>query len=625
MDPGKVVRLISLPEGSPVLIASNLKETAAETRAWLVEYGMDHLKYELYYPGMTVDLRRFQAVVVAGMPHFAPTQLGEVSIIDIGEKLIDPLTVVEIHGQLGLATSLPKKILESKARISGSAFSQLCKHLRTILNAVDEAVVAVDSNNRVIVFNSRAERLFNIDSSKVVWTDAAITLPELRLGNTLRAGTSSFHECVSIGGKRMYSDKILLTSGQTVLGAVAIIRKIYKVENTGFNNVVKSQNSSTARYRFCNIVGRDLAFRSVVKRAVKFARSAPPDMAILITGESGTGKELLASSIHNLSDRKLGPFIPVNLATLPESLASSELFGYEDGAFTGSKKGGQAGLFEQAQHGTLFLDEIEAATIEIQTKLLRVLEERKIRRLGGLRQVDLDVRIIAASNEDLLTLVHEGKFRHDLYFRLNVLRLHIPPLRERKEDIPLLVEHFLKEFGRDVCVDHAVLSVFREYDWPGNVRELRNVLQYASVVSDGKYITLYDLPPWFGRFEVDKARIETGKATRIEPLETLLQEFNLREVLELLRKLSRCKRGVGRREILKNMNDVNTSEYRIRRLLKFLEDFGYVRIGKTRQGTTITSVGIKALTYLEHIPILEDAQHPAWYGTSDVGPQKGTY
>jgi DNA-binding NtrC family response regulator len=248
----------------------------------------------------------------------------------------------------------------------------------------------------------------------------------------------------------------------------------------------------TDRYRFESIVGSSDKIRDVLDMAGRVAAS---DASVLITGESGTGKELLAKGIHYNSSRADGPFVAVNCAAIPEHLIESELFGHVRGAFTGAVKD-KEGKFEIAAGGTLFLDEIGDLRVDLQAKILRVLQERQVDRVGGKHPVSVDVRIIAATNKDIERAVREGTFREDLYYRLSVITLYMPPLRERKDDIPMLVQHFIKKFNRDtdVRIEPKALTMMTAYGWPGNVRELENSIERASVLRRGDTITPADLP-----------------------------------------------------------------------------------------------------------------------------------
>jgi DNA-binding NtrC family response regulator len=239
-----------------------------------------------------------------------------------------------------------------------------------------------------------------------------------------------------------------------------------------------------------------MAMRRVYDQVGKVAES---EITVFISGESGTGKELVARAIHSTSRRSGGPWVDVNCAAIPEGLQESELFGHERGAFTGAVSS-HPGKFEQAQGGTIFLDEVGEMSASAQARLLRVLQERSLQRVGGTRRIDLDVRVISASNRDLVQLVSSGRFRQDLYYRLVVFPIHLPPLRDRREDIPALVNHFLHKHARDAGrtvdrVEPAAMERLRAFDWPGNVRELENVVHRALLVSSGPDLEAADLPP----------------------------------------------------------------------------------------------------------------------------------
>jgi DNA-binding NtrC family response regulator len=251
--------------------------------------------------------------------------------------------------------------------------------------------------------------------------------------------------------------------------------------------------------RFGRMIGASPVMREIYQ---VIEQAAPTSTSVLVTGESGTGKELVAQTIHQLSPRAAQPFVPLNCAAIPDTLLESELFGHEKGAFTGAVARRQ-GCFELAHRGTLFLDEIAEMTPTTQAKLLRVLQERSFRTLGGSREQTVDVRVVAATNVDPLDAVREGKLREDLYYRLNVFGIMLPPLRDRKEDLPLLVEAFVRECSerndRSIAgVSDRVMAAFHKHNWPGNIRELRNVIERATIVAKGPLIELEDLPPLEG-------------------------------------------------------------------------------------------------------------------------------
>lgn len=275
-----------------------------------------------------------------------------------------------------------------------------------------------------------------------------------------------------------------------------------------------------AEEKFGQIIGRSQAMRQVY-RQIELAASN--DIHVLLLGETGTGKDITAQSIHELSQRKGERFIPVNLAALPGELVASELFGHEKGSFTGADRQSK-GKFELAEKGTVFLDEIGSVNDKIQVSLLRLLEQQEFYRLGGKDPIKSNCRIIAASNEDLEKMVQENRFREDLFYRLDVFRIFIPPLHQRPEDLHLLIFHFVDQFNRDfnkkiTDVSKDVLQIFEEYDWPGNVRELKNVIQRAVLMCNGKRIQVRHLPPRFRRKEPSSPTIQFTIGTPLEEIE----------------------------------------------------------------------------------------------------------
>lgn len=329
-----------------------------------------------------------------------------------------------------------------------------------------------------------------------------------------------------------------------------------------------------AVYHFDDIIGSAPALQSAIHIAKRFADS---DSTVLIQAQSGTGKELMAQSIHNASERADGPFVAVNFAAITETLLDSELFGYVEGAFTGASRHGAIGLFEQANHGTIFLDEIGDASLSFQVKLLRVLQEREIRRVGSTVPIHIDVRIIAATNQDLKVLIRQGRFREDLYYRLNVLPLTLPPLAERKEDISVLVAAFLKSFFLDMGASEMrdwikeILPVFHQYSWPGNIRELQNVVEYLANVCDGRPRP-DDLPSSFTA-TIASMRNRQGGETAGENLK--------KAVLQELAIAARIGKHLGRRSLARNLD---VPESQIRHICQDLVKEGEITLKSGRGG-----------------------------------------
>jgi transcriptional regulator with PAS, ATPase and Fis domain len=318
-------------------------------------------------------------------------------------------------------------------------------------------------------------------------------IPQSDMLRVLEAGKIERGDIATVGGRQIVINRSPVIVKGKIVGAVSNFKEITDIQKVELQLRKKlHQNGLEAKYRLSDIIGETNEVMEAKELARKFAET---ESTVLITGESGTGKELFAQGIHSASHRSLGPFVAVNCAVLPENLLESEMFGYEKGTFTGALKDGKPGLFELAHGGTLFLDEIGEIPLRIQALLLRVLQERTIRRVGGERIIPVDVRIITATNRNLEEEVEEKQFRSDLYYRLNVLALELPPLRVRLEDIPKLVEAFLDEFNdkrknKIITVEKELICLFQKYDWPGNIRELRNTIERMVVLEESKSLRL---------------------------------------------------------------------------------------------------------------------------------------
>jgi len=316
----------------------------------------------------------------------------------------------------------------------------------------------------------------------------SLTNPPVCIMMTAYGSIENAVQAMQAGAYHYVTKPVNLDELELVIQRALNSRRI-EVENVNLHEQIDR------RYGLENIIGESPAMRQLFETVQQVA---PSRATVLITGETGTGKELIAKAIHNLSPRKNGAFIPVHAAALPSTLLESELFGHEKGAFTGAVER-RIGRFELADGGTLFLDEVSELEPSIQVKLLRVLEERAFERVGGAKTLQVDVRLVAATNKDLKKLVSEGKFRDDLFYRLSVVTIDLPPLRERRDDIPLLVKAFLDEFGRENSkqvreLTPEALNVLLAYDWPGNVRELRNAIEQMVVLARAERLTVRDMP-----------------------------------------------------------------------------------------------------------------------------------
>ncbi|MBK5502787.1 sigma 54-interacting transcriptional regulator [Peribacillus sp. TH14] len=350
------------------------------------------------------------------------------------------------------------------------------ERLKAVINVTDEGILFLSKDGQIETFNPAAERIFGIKESFV--TGKRIEEIRTPLLLNLLQQKKIYTDNGSFRLQNIIINYEPLIVGLDRIGTVIICREISKIQKLE-SEIRRELHSKGLIARFTL---EDIRHKSEqMELAIKLAKEyAVTNSTVLIIGESGTGKELMAQGIHNASNRKDGPFVAVNCAALPENLIESELFGYAAGAFTGANKGGKQGFFELAHGGTIFLDEIGEIPDFIQTRLLRVLQEKEVMRIGGDRVIPVDIRVVAATNRNLWDLVKEGKFRSDLYFRLNVLHMGLPPLRHRMEDIPILVDFFLQKMGSKLCFEDFsgnLKNFFLTYSWPGNIRHLENIVE----------------------------------------------------------------------------------------------------------------------------------------------------
>lgn len=351
--------------------------------------------------------------------------------------------------------------------------------LKSILDHVHDAVIAVDIEEKIILFNERAEEFLKKDGKEVLEQKLPDVFPELSImTEVLKNGENKYNEIINIKNIVLTANISLMKLDSKIIGVLCSFQDITKLQSLEKKiRYELNKKGLVAKYKFSDLISCDPVMKSTLARAVQIGMS---DSTAMLYGESGTGKEMIAQSIHNISERSREPFVAINCAALTESLLESELFGYEEGAFTGARRGGKPGLFELAHGGTIFLDEINSVPINLQTKLLRVLEEKEVMRIGSDYVIPLDVRILAAANENLQEKIKDGSFRSDLFYRLSILKLNIPPLRKRKTDIIPLFKHFLSIFAKtsDIPdIESELESKLLRYSWPGNVRELRNIAE----------------------------------------------------------------------------------------------------------------------------------------------------
>ncbi|MGB9838986.1 sigma 54-interacting transcriptional regulator [Thermovenabulum sp.] len=427
--------------------------------------------------------------------------------------------------------------------------------LEAIINSTQDAISVVDSEGKGILINKAYTNLVGLTKEDIIGKPATVDIAE---GESVhykvlktRMPIKGVPMKVGPNKKEVIVHAAPIIVNDQLKGSVAVIHDVSEIKRlTEELDLTKRKlRHLEAKYTFDDIIGES----PLIVEAKEAARSvALTNATILLRGESGTGKELFAHAIHNSSYRKHNQFVRVNCAALTDSLLGSELFGYAEGAFTGAKKGGRKGLFEEADGGTIFLDEISEIGLSHQAMLLRVLNEKEILRVGESKPVPVNVRVIAATNVNLERAVEEGRFRKDLYFRLNVFPIYIPPLRERKEDIPLLVEHFIKkynqEYGRAVeSIEKSALKSLMDYDWPGNIRELENVISRAiiNMKTGESIIEKKHLPSFVGGYFEEKLRIVNSKNLNL-PLKSLIEETEKEAIISALNKTGGNKHEAAR-------------------------------------------------------------------------------
>ena len=402
--------------------------------------------------------------------------------------------------------------------------------LKAILDSVYDGIIAVDADGKLEIVNPAAERMLNVKAGQSIGRQANQVIPNSHLNEVLMTGKAEIGELQDLGNVQIVTNRVPIKDETEIMGAVATFQdasRLIQVEHRLRREMVK--NRFVAKYRLEDIVGESPRLVETKEMAAKFALS---DLTLLIYGPSGSGKEMFAQGIHSAGMRKRHPFVAINCAALPPTLLESELFGYDEGAFTGAKRKGKLGLFEMGHGGTVFLDEIDALPIELQGRLLRVLQEKEVLRVGGDTIIPVDIRVVAAANKLPHELVAAGKLREDLYYRLNVLYLEIPSLKERIQDIPLLCRHFLMTLQSEANLQYVeeFLPFLLRYDWPGNVRELVNFCQRLSFYRED-FLQATDAEHLLQRIAPNMMAALTKK-TRLEALPARVTEFEAQIIRE---------------------------------------------------------------------------------------------
>ena len=560
-------KISEIPLNTNVLIVNDSYESSLDTTYSFYEAGIGHINMIPYDSALehTGIYDKIEIAITPAEAHLVPVQIKE--IIDIGYRKVSFDTMFKLMKMLDLDIGIINRnlfrhihsVVESNTAfhanyVYGYLKSEMLSHMASSSKI---GMILVDQFFQIVYANDKAIQIFQEDDKNKIQIEKYID-------PAILSSDDAQNMPINILNSNYYYDRFAITLMDEIAGYYITLQDEADVALS--NNTLR-QKGFFAKHQF-----RDIIHTSAdMDKAIDIARQiALTNHTVLIRGESGTGKELMAQSIHNASYRNKFPFVAVNCAALPDNLLESELFGYEAGAFTGAHTKGKVGLFEQANHGTIFLDEIGDISPQLQSRLLRTIQEHQIMRVGSDRMIEIDVRFITATNRNLEQAVREGTFRSDLFFRLNVLPVVIPPLRKRKDDILVLLQYFLGgDFKNITAQDLTLLS---KYDWPGNIRELENVATY--------YKTLLSLPEYI----TEQRFTDAAFTTEVDIQET---------VLKLIYSNTALSHGIGRSNLLQQLEQkgISISDGKLRNILDQMQTAGLIEIGKGRYGTRITEKG----------------------------------
>lgn len=573
--------LIKITTNQDVLVVNDEASTCEAAIQQLKSHGINHINYYPYYPGIE-EYKKLELAITPGEANLVPSCVKRT--IDIGPRIMDITSIVEILINLECineyADSLSSyffrnMVITSKRYINMANHSNKIKEiLENIIDNSQDGIIYTNTNNEVLVFNKKALNLLKLNKENLISKNIYKICPKLK------------NDIANINDKEVFIDRRPIYIEETLGGYminISIMENIQKIDEE-LRRKTKYSNLQ-AKYTFNDMIGSSSRNLKNITLAKKIANS---NSTVLIQGESGTGKEILAQAIHNHSDRRKYPFVAINFAALSENLLESELFGYEEGAFTGAKKGGKVGLFKKAHKGTIFLDEIGDAPYHFQARLLRVIQEREITPVGATEITPIDVRIIAATNKNLLEEVEKNNFREDLFYRLNVMPISTLPLRYRKEDIEQLLRYYLMKnkvfISLDDFLDDETLKFFYEYNWPGNIRELTNIVEYLINIREDAKIKIDELPLYMQKNIISNKNL--SKETKVLD----------KDAIWVLDKIYKYK-NIGRRSLstIAEKENKDLGEGKIRTLLYNLQKESFIKINKGKKGTEILEKGIEIL------------------------------
>ncbi|WP_099188348.1 sigma-54 interaction domain-containing protein [Tepidibacter mesophilus] len=594
-------KIMNIKPGNKVYLLDHNYQMALQMTCVMYQLGIRHIDFVPICESVKKDIGNNVLIV------FKDYDSEDYNTVNIGNALLDISTIIDIGVKLNLLDILQRQDIKKSykeivtkdfglANVMGRT-NQFESQLDILLQVADDGIIGVDSNGEIYSCNDNARSIIGYKKEEIIGKYICETLSNIPFDYSIKTLKSIKEKLIKVNGYDVVVSIHPIIHSNKQYGAIVILKKFSDTEIK--QHKLRAQligKGHKAKYRFDDIIGNSDIIKKTKDIAIRMSRS---DSSILISGESGTGKELFAQSIHNNSSRNNYQFVAINCGAFPESLLESELFGYEEGAFTGARKGGKPGLFELAHNGTLFLDEIGEMPIKLQQRLLRVLQEREVMRIGGDRLIKVNIRLIAATNRNLKEMVKKGDFREDLYYRLNVLPLKIPPLRNRKEDILIIMNEMKSKLGYSFNLTVRAKEKLINHAWRGNIRELKNYIEYFYNIGN-EYIDIDDLPfkeensnsIIFNPHEkkmLDKFREDIGN-----------DEYKYLFILKELEDGYKNEKRLGRRTLYdkSKKEGIFISEQEIRLILINLEKFMMVDINKGRRGTNITKYGIKVIEYL---------------------------
>ncbi len=601
--------LMSIPKNTCAYFVNLSEIMVRESIARLSQLGVNHINFIPYFPGIK-KAKSCDMAVTVGEKRYVPG--GVKTVIDLGHRVLDSSTIVELALRLKLDYLLESEDFKEHFNTIASSnysFNQLFgrslnmeSQFEILMEIIDSGIIGVNGDNVIFACNSKAVEITGINREQALDNPSDLFFPFLPFKECKLTRKKIINKLIQFRDVDINVTVAPVIRRDKYIGAFAIIQRFTEEESKQHNLRIQLLNKGhKAKYTFDDINGESDTIKKACVIAKKMAKN---NSAVLITGESGTGKELFAHAIHNESKRSMYPFIAINCAAMPDNLLESELFGYEEGSFTGARKGGKLGLFEFAHRGSIFLDEVEGMSPALQIKLLRVIQEGEIMRVGGNKIINVDVRIIAASNETLEYLVAKGVFRSDLYYRLNTLPIEIPPLRERGEDIMLLFENIKNTLGGNFVLSPQVKNAFLSHSWMGNVRELHNYVEYLTYL-DKEYIDYEDLPPSFHKGLNSCKNQGNSIDLDISLLKKLagnkLDDYFF--VLEILYDGYIKQKNLGRLSIAEKAQSSGhyLTQQEVRSILYDLNNLGLIKMSHGRGGTKINERGIKTYNNLKLI------------------------